>query len=137
MTMPPVCRAVLCSMTTSETPASTWKRVPFPPQRGPPMSSKTLLAIRMRPARPPPPGWLVSRPRMLIPLPAPATTLSENVTSSTTTHGAFPSSSRTVRTMAKPRCDAAQPFSKRLPETFTRRAFFSSKRFFTAHVEPS
>ena len=104
------------------------------PQR-PPTSTNRLLRIAMR--RVCWLGWLSSRPRMLMPAPACRTTLLAKVTSSTTDQGAPPSWLRTVNRIAKPFCACGQLCSNRLPSTSTRRAFFSSKRFFTVHAVPS
>ena len=72
-------------------------------------------------------------------MPAPVwrTTLFWNVTSSTVDHGAPPSWLRTVKSTAKPFWESRQLPSSRLPSMSTRRAFFSSSRFFTDHVLPS
>jgi methyl-accepting chemotaxis protein len=51
--------------------------------------------------------------------------------------GEFLRTARTVNTMAKPACAACQLFSNTFPSIVTRRAIFSSKRFFTYHREPS
>ena len=131
----PRCSAVLCSMTSPLTPSRIWKRRPEPPQRGPPMSSKRLLAMSRRALGRL--GRTSSRPSRLTPAPACRTTLLTNVTSSTVDHGARPSWLRTVKTIAKPLWAWAQARSKRLPSISTRRAFFSSNRFLTAHAAPA
>ena len=59
------------------------------------------------------------------------------VTSCTADHGAVPDWLRTVKRMPVPFCAWTQLFSNRLPSISTRRAFFSSKRFFTAQGMPA
>src|SRR5215218_7034746 len=64
------------------------------------------------------------------------TTLCANVTSSTTHQVQFPPWFRGVNNTAYPGCAAFQLFSIRLYSMRTRRAFFSSKMFFTSHCVP-
>ena len=122
-------------MTTWSAPFRIWNRVPEPPHCLPPISVNRLFLMVMR-CR----FWLgrmSSLPRMLMPEPDWRTTLLVNVTSSTVDHGAPPSWLRTVNSTAKPFCDCIQLRSSRLPSMTTRRAFFSSSRFFTLHALPS
>jgi hypothetical protein len=74
---------------------------------------------------------------MFTPPAACRTTLFANSTSSTTAHGAWPPSLRTVNSTAKPTCPIPQLCSSRFPSISTRRAFFSSSRFFTVHGVPA
>ena len=67
------------------------------------------------------------------PLRAFFTLLLRKKTSCTTDHGARPSSLRGVRTSAAP----PQLFSRRLPATNIRCAFFSSSRFFIDQLTPA
>ena len=62
------------------------------------------------------------------------TTLFSKRTCSMVVHGADVLCARTVNRIAKPDCPPAQLFSIRLPSIWTKRAFFSSSRFFTTHV---
>src|SRR3954469_7817461 len=75
-----------------------------------------------------------SWPEMLIAADVFRTTLWANSTSSTTHHGQPPPWLRGVNSTAYPGCAAFQLFSIRFHSTRTRRAFFSSKRFFTCHT---
>ena len=127
----PVGNAVLWSMTTPWVPLSSVKSRPSPPHVRPSMSSNRLSRITTRRV-----CWLggpSSRPLILIPEALPRTTLSTNVTSSTTVHGARPSWLRGENSTAVPDWAWPQACSNTLPATRTRRAFFSSKRFLTVH----
>src|SRR5262245_32330920 len=79
----------------------------------------------------------LSQPRILIPDVEWRTMFFENVTSSTTVHGALPAEFRGVNKIAYPFCASAQLFSKTLSSITTRRAFFSSKRFLIVQRVPS
>ena len=59
-----------------------------------------------------------------------------NVISRTVDQGAVPSWLADFMTIAAPSCAAVQIFSKTLPSTSTRWAFFNSKRFLTVHELP-
>ena len=62
------------------------------------------------------------------------TTLFSKRTCSIVVHGADVLCARTVNRTAKPDCPPDQLFSIRLPSIWTKRAFFSSSRFFTTHA---
>src|ERR1051326_4550478 len=98
------------------------------------MPVKKLFEILIRAARCE--GWRLSFPSRLIADGLLFRTLLVKVRWSMVDQGALPSWLRTVNRMAEPACAPTHLFSKPLPSIVTRRALFSSNRFFTDQCRP-